>query len=296
MHGDLETPPVVVQWDGREGTSGALRMSGTTDARSSLVVNGVKIETIERGKGRPILFLHPNIGIEANAPVLDALAKGGRVIAPTHPGFGASDLPKGMTSIDDLSYFYLDLMQQLDLRDVLMVGVGIGGWLACEIAVKTTERIDRLVLGNPLGIKVGDRETRDIFDIWSVTQPEVDALAYFDPAIAKRDYKAMPEADVLAAARNREAVARVAWSPYMHNPKLRGRLRRIDVPVLILWGATDRIVLNPQYGKSFAAAIPGARLETIERAGHYPHIEQPDEFARRALAFAEQKQPAKVRA
>ena len=273
-------------------------MSGTTDAKSSLVVNGVKIELVERGqpRARPILFLHPNIGIEANAPVLDALAKGGRVIAPTHPGFGTSDLPKGMNSVDDLSYFYLDLMQQLDLRNVLLVGIGIGGWLACEIAVKTTERIDRIVLGNPLGIKVGDRETRDIFDIWSVTQPEVDALAYFDPSIAKRDYKALPEADVLAAARNREASARVAWSPYMHNPKLKTRLRRIDVPVLILWGAADRIVLNPQYAMSYAAAISGARLETIERAGHYPHIEQPDEFARRTLAFAQQEQPAKARA
>ena len=81
--------------------------------------------------------------------MLDALAQGGRVIAPTHPGFGASQLPKGMTSVDDLSYFYLDLIEQLDLRDMLVVGVGIGGWLACEIAVKTTERIDRLVLGNP---------------------------------------------------------------------------------------------------------------------------------------------------
>ncbi len=271
-------------------------MSGTADAESSLVVCGVKIEMIERGhpKSRPILFLHPNIGIEPAAPVLDALAQGGRVIAPIHPGFGHSDLPNGMTSIDDLSYFYLDLMDQLDLTDVLLVGAGIGGWLACEISVKSTARIDRIVLGNPLGIKVGDRETRDIFDIWSIMPNEVDALAYFDPNVAKRDYKTMPEADVIAAARNREATARVAWSPYMHNPKLRARLRRIDVPVLILWGTADRIVLNPDYARAYAAAIPGARLETIERAGHYPHIEQPAEFAHRALAFAGQKQPAKV--
>jgi pimeloyl-ACP methyl ester carboxylesterase len=101
---------------------------------------------------------------------------------------------------------------------------------------------------------------------------------------------------VFADARNREAAARFAWSPYMHNPKLRARLRRIDVPVLILWGVADRIVLNPDYGRAFAAAIPGARLETVERAGHYPHIEQPDEFARRALAFAEQKQQAREHA
>ena len=111
-------------------------------------------------------------------------------------------------------------------------------------------------------------------------EAEIDALAYFDPNVAKRDYSNMPESAVLAAARNREGTARVAWSPYMHNPKLKARLRRIDVPTLILWGTADRVVLNPDYGHTFAAAIPGARLETIERAGHYPHIEQPDEFAR----------------
>ena len=79
----------------------------------------------------------------------------------------------------------------------------------------------------------------------------------------------------------------------MHNPKLRGRLHSVDVPTLILWGTADRIVLNADYGRAFAAAIPGARLETIERAGHYPHIEQPQEFARRALAFAEATAPVK---
>ena len=95
------------------------------------------------GQGRPILFLHPGIGIDPAAPVLTELAKGGRVIAPSHPGFGTSQLPKGMTSVDDVSYFYLDLLEQLDLRDVLVVGVGLGGWLAAEIAVKNSTRLSR---------------------------------------------------------------------------------------------------------------------------------------------------------
>ena len=68
--------------------------------------------------------------------MLTELAKGGRVIAPSHPGFGTSQLPKGMTSVDDVSYFYLDLLEALDLHDVLVVGVGLGGWIAAEIAVK----------------------------------------------------------------------------------------------------------------------------------------------------------------
>jgi pimeloyl-ACP methyl ester carboxylesterase len=272
-------------------------MSGT--AGSSIVVHDVKLEIVERGQGnsraRPILFLHPGIGIDADAPVLDALAKGGRVIAPSHPGFGASDLPKGLNSVDDLSYVYLDLMEHLDLRDTLVVGVGLGGWLACEIAAKTTDRISHLVLGNPLGIKFGDRETRDKVDIWSLMPDEVDALAYFDPAAGKRDYKNLPETVALTAARNREAYARVAWSPYMHNPKLKLRLHRLDVPTLFLWGAADRILSEP-YGRAFCAMIPGARFQVMERAGHYPHIERPDEFARAALEFSEQKQPAMAQA
>ena len=261
-------------------------MSATTDAITSIVVNGVTIETVDRGQGRPILFLHPGIGIDLAAPVLAALACGGRVIAPSHPGFGTSQLPKGMSSVDDLSYFYLDLLDQLDLHDVLVVGVGLGGWIAAEIAVKNSARLSQLVMANVIGIKVSDRETRDIVDIWALTQDELDAIAYFDPNVGKRDYKNLPEAESLAAARNREAYARFCWSPYMHNPKLKGRLHRIRMPVLFLWGTADR-VLSENYGRAYCTAIAGAKFEPIERAGHYPHLEQPEEFARRALAFVD---------
>jgi len=261
-------------------------MPVTTDAITSIVVNGVTIEAVERGEGRPILFLHPGIGIETDAPVLAELARGGRVIAPSHPGFGGSQLPKGMTTVDDLAYFYLDLLDQRDLRDVLVVGVGLGGWIAAEIAVKNCARLSRLVMANAIGIKAFDRETRDIVDIWSLLPEDFDKLAYFNPDNGKRDYANLPEAVSLAAARNREAYARFCWSPYMHNPKLKGRLHRIHIPALFLWGTADRI-LSEKYGRAYCAAIPGATFERIERAGHFPHLEQPQEFARRVLAFAD---------
>ena len=92
-----------------------------------------------------------------------------------------------------------------------------------------------------------------------------------------------PRFDVVA--RNREAMARYGWSPYMHDPKLKGRLHRVRVPTLVLWGAADRITA-PDYGRAYAAAIPKARFAAIERAGHFPHLEAPDEFARAVLAFA----------
>jgi len=254
---------------------------------SSIAVDGVRVELIERGAGRPLVFLHPEIGLSPSAPVLDLLAGRARVIAPVHPGFGRSEQPKSFDSVDDLAYFYLDLFEQLDLRDAILAGVSLGGWIAAAIAIKSTQRLSHLVLANAVGIKIGDRETRDIVDVFAIPERELLELAYFDPKAGAADYKAMADGEVLAAARNREATARYGWSPYMHDPKLRGRLHRIRIPTLMLWGASDRILSEP-YGRAYGAAIPGARFETIERAGHFPHLEQPEKFAERIFAFVEE--------
>jgi pimeloyl-ACP methyl ester carboxylesterase len=252
----------------------------------SHAVNGIRIEAIERGGGRPLLFLHPGIGIAPTDPVLDRLGERARVIAPIHPGFGASEQPAWFTTIDDLAYFYLDLIEALDLSDIIMVGVSLGGWIAAEIAVKSCARLSHLILANPVGIKAADRETREIADIFAMTEEQFNERAFFDPSAGKRDYTKMPEPEVRAVARNREATARYAWSPYMHDPKLKWRLHRIRVPTLMLWGMADRILSEP-YGRAYCAAIPGARFEQIAHAGHFPHLEQPDEFARRVFAFVD---------
>src|SRR5262249_45076673 len=149
-------------------------------AGASITVNGLRIEMIERGKGRPLLFLHPGIGIEPTAPVLDRLAERAHLLAPSHPGFGTSELPQSITTVGDPSYFYLDLMDQLDLRDAIVVGVSFGAWIAAEIAVKSAARISRLVLANAIGIKVGSRETRDIADIFALVEADLNKIAYAD--------------------------------------------------------------------------------------------------------------------
>jgi pimeloyl-ACP methyl ester carboxylesterase len=254
-------------------------------AAPTLVVNGTRVDMIERGSGRPLLFLHPENGIEPALAAVEALAKGARVIAPTHPGFGRSELPKGMRSVDDISYFYLDMLDQLDLRDVTVVGVSLGAWIAAEIAVKSTARFAKLVMANAVGVKVSDRETRDIVDVFALTEKEFIDIAYCDPATGTCDYKALPDAEVLATARAREATARFAWNPYFHNPRLKSRLHRIHIPTLFLWGSHDRM-LSESYGRAYCAMIPGARFEMIERAGHFPHQEQPKVFADKVLAFA----------
>jgi len=260
----------------------------TDSGPGSLTVEGTRIDLIERGRGRPLLFLHAENGIEPAHAAIDELAKSAHVIAPTHPGFGRSDVPNTMRTVDDLSYFYLDLLDQLDLRELTLVGVAFGAWIAAEIAVKTTARLARLIMVNAVGIKVGDRETRDIADIFALTEPEYLEIAYCDPNAGRRDYKSLPPGEVAAAARAREATARFAWSPYFHNPQLKNRLHRIRIPTLFLWGAHDRMI-NEAYGRAYCAMIPGARFEAIERAGHFPHQEQPRIFARKVLEFTEEK-------
>lgn len=248
-------------------------------------IAGIRLELIERGKGRPIMFLHPGIGLDPRASILDKLADHGRLIAPFHPGFGRSDLPATMSTIDDLAYYYLDLLDDQDLKDVLLIGVSFGAWIAAEIAIKSTARISHLVLADALGIKVGDRETRDIVDIFAITERRYAELAYADIGNARLDHRESSDEEVKVVARNREATARFGWSPYMHDPKLKGRLHRIRIPTLVLWGERDRIV-SVDYGRAYADLIPGAKFETLNDAGHFPHIEQPDEFAKRVLSFA----------
>jgi pimeloyl-ACP methyl ester carboxylesterase len=118
-------------------------------------------------------------------------------------------------------------------------------------------------------------------------------LAYHDPANGATDASSMTEDEALALFRNREAAALFGWSPYMHNPKLKYRLHRIDVPTLVLWGESDRVV-SAHYGRAYAAAIPNACFETIAAAGHFPHLEQPRVFAERVRAFVDAEPQKRV--
>jgi pimeloyl-ACP methyl ester carboxylesterase len=243
-----------------------------------------QIEVQRRGKGSPLLLLHSEEALELDAPILDELAKRHELIIPSPPGFGRSNRPDWINCPDDIAYLYLELIDDLGLDAVPVVGFSLGGWIAAEMASKHDGFMSKLVLVDPYGIKVGKPTERDIQDIWLLHPDEVMALTWFDIAKGKRDYPAMPEEQLTIVARNRESFARFCWEPYMHNPKLKHRLQRIKVPTLLIWGANDGIV-TPRYGESYRALIPGAELSVIPKAGHLPHIEQPEEFLARLRAF-----------
>lgn len=263
-------------------------MSGesTKAAHTSFIdIGDVKLELSRRGSGRPILFLHPAIGYSPKVAVLELLASQGQVYAPMHPGFGHSSLPRHFSSVDDLSYFYLDFLEHLNLRDVIVIGASFGAWIAAEIAVKTCERISHLVLADPVGIKRGRPDEAEIVDLFAVTREEFLRLAFADPSIGKRDDANLTDEEALLVARARDTVALMSWTPYMHNPKLKSRLHRISAPTLVLWGEQDRITAR-DYARGFADLIPGAQFDTLANTGHFPHLEQPEAFVRRVFQFA----------
>src|SRR5260370_1973642 len=143
---------------------------------------GSPLELVERGQGRPLLFLHAGEGLAPESSWLDLLSRHYRVIARWHPGYGNSPLLDGTGSIDDVAYLYLDLAAELGLDDAILVGACLGGWIAAEMMVRSTTRFSRLVLAAPLGIKLGGREERDIADMHAVTPTEYLRLAWAGPA------------------------------------------------------------------------------------------------------------------
>ena len=82
------------------------------------------------------------------------------VIAPSHPGFGNSSRPDDFDTIYDLVHCYQDLIDALPFDKLALIGCSFGGWIAAELAINYGHRIERLVLVDPLGIKVGGREER----------------------------------------------------------------------------------------------------------------------------------------
>ena len=249
-------------------------------------IGGISVETEIAGAGPPLLFLHGGDYVAQNRAFLDRLARRFRVVAPRHPGFGHTPRPAWFRSVRDIAYLYLDLLDRLDLNDTVLVGSSLGGWIALEMAVRSQNRIAKLVLIDTLGVKFGDREERDIADIYALPADEVLARSFADPTRHVPDYSKLDDREALAIARDREATSLYGWKPYMHDPALGHWLHRITRPALVLWGEKDGIVA-PSYGERLAAALPNTSFETIAAAAHYPQIETPDAVADRIGRFAQ---------
>ena len=250
----------------------------------SITIGEASIELDRTGSGPPLLFLHGEDYFAQHRPFLDRLARRWRVIVPRHPGFGGTKRPGWFRQVGDIAYLYLDLLDKEGLDDALVVGASFGGWVALEMAVRSSARIGRLVLLGSLGVKFSGREERDITDLLALSADEVARHVFADPRHAP-DYNTLGEADLVMVAADRESAVLYGWRPYMHNPALVHWLHRVSAPTLVLSGDKDRVTA-PAYGERLAAAIPGARFQTVAGAGHYPQIEQTEAVAAAIEEFA----------
>jgi pimeloyl-ACP methyl ester carboxylesterase len=261
-----------------------------------LHVGPFALEVLRRsGKhgGHPILIVHGISTISPDAPFLDKLSESGEIIAPSHPGFGRSPRPADFDTMYDLVHLYLAVLEALPGDRAVMIGFSFGGWIAAEVAACAPEKLDRLVLVDPVGVKLGGREERDIVHFFNTSPEELNRRAWHDPANRppgnyglgwQTAIDTMTEDDMVALARDWDALCLYAWRPHMYNPQLKHWLHRIAAPTLVLWGAGDRIV-TPDYGRAYSALIPAARFEVIDAAGHHPELEQPRAFVDRVARF-----------
>ena len=242
----------------------------------------------------PLLLIHGINPISPKAAFVTQLARTRYVIAPSHPGFGASPLPADFDTMYDLINLYLDVLDHMPEGDLAVAGFGFGGWIAAELAVAGHPRISRLILVNPVGIKIGGHEDRDIVHMFNTNAIELNQKAWHDPAnrppgIYGVGWQAaisdeMTDAEMIALARNWDSLCLFAWRPHMFNPQLKHWLHRISAPALVLWGESDRIV-TPDYGRHYASLIPTAQFATIPQAGHHPELERPAAFVAHVEEF-----------
>src|SRR4051794_23297813 len=247
-------------------------------------VGVIPVEIHSAGSGPPLLYLHAEQHVAKVRPHLDALARKWTVIAPRHPGYGQASTTNDLRSVDDLAYLYLDLLDELKLDDVVLVGASFGGWIALEMCVRNHARLSKLVLVSSVGVKFSGREERDFADLFYMPDIEAFPMLFADPKRHAPNYAAMSAGQLEDLARERQMLAHYGWRPYLHNPALKRWLHRVDLPTLVVWGEQDRFA-RPSYGQSLAAALPAAELTLIPGAGHYPEIEQSDATVRAIDTF-----------
>jgi pimeloyl-ACP methyl ester carboxylesterase len=243
---------------------------------------GGRVHLFRAGAGDPVLFLHAAGGAGQWYEFLELLAGRFEVFAPDHPGFGKSDELPEVEAMDDLVYHYLDVIERLGLDRPHVVGASFGGWVAAELAVAAPPAIGSLTLLGAAGLRLPEHPVADLF---LMTPRQLAGTLFHDPVKAAGFLPAEPDIDViLAAYRDASALARFSWSPFLSNPKLARRLRRITARTLVAWAGEDKLV-PIAHGHRYAELIENAEFAVVEDCGHGMYFERPAEFGELVVDF-----------
>jgi pimeloyl-ACP methyl ester carboxylesterase len=260
----------------------------TPEARTVAVwQDRVRLRVLTAGRGPAAVFFHGPWGLTWD-PFLDALAERFTVHAPEHPGTapGQPDDVYHLDGLWDLVLCYDELLDRLAIPAAALVGHSFGAMVACEVAAAYPARASRLVLIDPIGLWRDDAPVVN----WMLLNPaELPSYVFRDPdtIAARRLFAPSEEGEARVTARVQlqwamGATGKFIWP--LPDKGLKKRIHRVRVPTLLVWGQDDRLV-PPVYAEEFARRIPGARVETVERAGHAPHLEQPETVARLVRDF-----------
>jgi len=227
------------------------------------------MKIFEAGTGRNILIFHGGGGPQTVANLAAHLAETAHVLAPTLPGWNGTPRPPELDSVAAYADAYLRYLAEHDVREAIVVGSSIGGWLAA--LRDTAQRIAGLIIINGVGVNVPGHPIRNLTGL---APQDIAKISFHDPSrFGAGAPPPTPESIAIMRA-NQASLAAIAGTPYGYDPTLLPRLAGIRIPTLVVWGASDGVV-SADYGRAYAAAIPGARFELITEAGHLPNLEQP---------------------
>jgi len=250
-------------------------------------VGPVEVTYGDQGEGRAFLLLHGGAGpiSMAGFAVLVTTARPARVLSPTHPGFNGTPRPSSLSDVKGLAKLYAALLKELKLSDVTVVGNSVGGWIAAELAILGPDSVRRVVIVDGVGVAV---EGHPVADVSGKSLPEIQGLSYYEPEKFRVDPTTFTGEQRAASAANFATLAAYAGGAAMVDSTLLERLGAVQVPTLVLWGEADQIV-DVDYGRAFAAAIPAAKFQLLNRTGHLPQVEAPNALLEIVWEFADRQ-------
>lgn len=243
-------------------------------------------EYVDEGQGPVLLLLHGLFGALSNwQDVIEDFQADYRVVIPLLPIY---DMPLAQAGVPGLVKYVEDFVAAIGLPDSLTVlGNSLGGHVALVYTLHNPDRVARLVLTGSSGLfEDGMGGSFPKRGNYNFVQERV-RYTFFDPQIATKEL-----VDEVFNVTNSNVkclrIIAIARSAQRHN--LSRELRRVAVPVLLVWGLNDTIT-PPSVAHEFARLLPQATLRFLDHCGHAPMMERPAAFNRCLRQFLSQLAP-----
>ena len=253
--------------------------------QETVSIGGIDVAFIKGGSGKPLLIFHDELGYPGWMTWNESFSHERTLLIPLQPGFGKTPRVEWIRSYRDLAGFYSQMVREMRLEPIDVIGFSAGGFIAAEMAAACPHIFSHMVLVAPMGIRPSEGEIMDTHALTirhhlraTVADPEG------TPEFAKLYGGEMTPEQFEAFEDARAETARIGWEPYMHNPSLPHLLRGLKTPTLLIWGTEDDVVPRGCV-TGYREAIADAQVAEIEGVGHRPEIENSAAFERAVLKF-----------